>query len=765
MIPGIVMAMGFYASYLQLGVLNTLPGLILADSTLAVPFAVLIFTAFMSGIPDELLQAAVVDGAGRLRTFWSVVLPVSRNSIITVSLFAFLWAWSDFVFASTLAGGGRHQPITLGIYHYIGNNNQQWNAIMATAVVASVPAAALLVLAQRYVSAGVTAGAIKDRPPEPQAPSRTDHPNRRCRQGPTARTTERHPPPMTVAPSGPEFPIQEIPFSHHGSWFDLSPVVAEKTYADDLHLVSHQTGLHAVLRLTPTVAGTTVVATPTLLTWRSGTGRIEAVYDGTDTLRIRGRRIGLRISAAAHTLTPFSGTYLYLDPVDGSHVFTSYETGRRYRITVLSGVLLRAAGVTALGTADRFLELAGDQPWEIAIEEYATARRPYAGSVAFERLCRDRSAEFTAFVEAVAPWRGPDTPAAELAAYVLWSATVAPAGFVTRPAVLMSKHWMDKVWSWDHCFNAIALAPGEPELAWHQFHLPFDHQDESGALPDSVAHSEVLHNYVKPPIHGWALRQLRRRLPQPPDRAALAETYDRLARWTGFWLDARRAPGQDLPHYQHGNDSGWDNATTFDDDPVLQTADLASFLVAQLRCLADLATELGEPAYRWSREADRIRQGMLRDLWDGTRFIARSPRTGRRRASRSLLDLMPVTLGADLPAPVTAALARGVESHLTTHGLATEPTDSAHYLADGYWRGPIWAPSTVLVEDGLRRAGQTGLADDIGRRFLALCEKSGFAENFDAETGAGLRDRAYTWTASSYLILAATRAERRVTGG
>ncbi|MGC5379948.1 amylo-alpha-1,6-glucosidase [Micromonospora sp. DT68] len=570
---------------------------------------------------------------------------------------------------------------------------------------------------------------------------------------------------MTVASPGPEFPIQDIPFSYRGSWFNLSPVVAEKTYADDVHLVSHQTGLHPVLRLTPTVAGTTVVATPALLTWRSGADRIEAVYDGPAALRIRGRRLGLRIAAAADTLTPFSGTYLYLDPTDGSHVFTSYETGRRYRITVLSGALRLTAGVEALGTADRFLDLGGEQQWEIAIEEYATARRPYTPSATFDELCRRRSSEFAAFVDAVAPWRGADTPAAELAAYVLWSATVSPAGFLARPAVLMSKHWMDKVWSWDHCFNAIALAAGEPELAWHQFHLPFDHQDAAGALPDSVAHSEVLHNYVKPPIHGWALRQLRRRLPQPPDRVALAETYDRLARWSRFWLDARRAPSHDLPHYQHGNDSGWDNASTFDHDRVLQTADLAAFLVSQLRCLADLAVELGEPAEQWSREADRVRTALLRDLWDGERFTARSPLTGQRRVSRSLLDLMPIALGADLPAPVSAALARGVEAHLTTHGLATEPTDSAHYVADGYWRGPIWAPSTVLVEDGLRRAGHTRIADDVSRRFLALCEKSGFAENFDAETGAGLRDRAYTWTASSYLILAAAQEQRRTTGG
>jgi multiple sugar transport system permease protein len=162
MIPGIIMAMGFYAIYLKVGVLNSAAGLVLADSTIAVPFAVLIFTAFMSGIPDEMINAALIDGAGLWRTFRSIILPVSRNAIVTVSLFAFLWAWSDFVFATTLDGGGGRQPITLGIYHYIGNNNQQWNAIMATAVVASVPATLLLIAAQRYVAAGITAGAVKD---------------------------------------------------------------------------------------------------------------------------------------------------------------------------------------------------------------------------------------------------------------------------------------------------------------------------------------------------------------------------------------------------------------------------------------------------------------------------------------------------------------------------------------------------------------------------------------------------------------------------
>ncbi len=571
---------------------------------------------------------------------------------------------------------------------------------------------------------------------------------------------------MTFAPSGPTFSVREIPFSYHGSWFGISPVIGEGAYADDLHLVSHQIGMHPVLRLVPTHADgsvrTTVAATPGRLVWSHGSGQISAAYETTDTVRLRGEGLGMRVLAAAPELTPFRGTYLYREPADGAHVFTVYETGRRYRVTLLSGGVSQVSGSQALGVAERGVSLP-DGEWEIAIEEYTGARPPYTASARFDQVANAAQESFDAFLHAVAPWRGEDTPAAALAAYVLWSATVRPAGFITRPAVLMSKHWMDKVWSWDHCFNALALTGGRPELAWDQFKMVFDHQDEAGCLPDSVTHSEVLYNFVKPPIHGWALRQLRTQVPQGSDRAELAEVYQQLERWTTFWLTARRAPGQHLPHYQHGNDSGWDNATTFDPERVVQSADLATFLTLQMRELADIAAELGDraTARRWAGSAQEMCDEMLRDLWDGDRFLARGVESGRTWHSASLLDLMPIALGASLPRAIRAAIARRIWGHLTDYGLATESTSSRHYQADGYWRGPIWAPATVLIEDGLRRGGYHGLADTISARFRRLCEKSGFAENFDARTGAALRDRAYTWTASSYLILAAASARRQ----
>ncbi|MFI6374953.1 amylo-alpha-1,6-glucosidase [Streptomyces sp. NPDC050546] len=576
---------------------------------------------------------------------------------------------------------------------------------------------------------------------------------------------------MTADRSGPAFSVQDIPFSTYGSWFGISPVVAEKTYADDLHLVSHQNGMHPVLRLTPLDratgerAETQVEASPALLSWTSpsSTGRVDLAYESPDTMRLRGTALSLRVSASAPALTPFSGTYFFRDAATEAYVFTSYETGRRYRVTVLSGTVTHTYGDQALGTADRGLTITADPDgsWEIAVEELDTARPPYVSTAQFGKIVEAARNAFTDFLDAVAPWRSPATPAAELAAYVVWSATVRPAGLVPRPAVLMSKHWMDKVWSWDHCFNALALAPGCPGLAWDQYQLPFDHQDETGALPDSVTHSEVLHNFVKPPVHGWALGHLRRRLPTPPDRTELAGTYDRLERWTTFWLTARRTPGAALPHYHHGNDSGWDNATTFDPERLVVTADLAAFLILQLHELAALAEHLDRPddAHRWTRTAETTQASLLDELWTGDRFTTRGVHSGNAWTSSSLLDLMPIVLGEHLPAEISTVLADRIATHLTPHGLATELPASPHYLPDGYWRGPIWAPATVLIEDGLRRAGHHRLAADISARFRALCETHGFAENFDALTGTGLRDRAYTWTAAGYLLLAEAAAD------
>ncbi|WP_106815014.1 amylo-alpha-1,6-glucosidase [Microbacterium timonense] len=563
----------------------------------------------------------------------------------------------------------------------------------------------------------------------------------------------------------PHFDVRSIPFSRRGAWINLSPVVAAHTTVDDVHLISHRTGMHPVLAVRPRAVATDLVveATPAMLTWRGDGLRVDAVFEGTDAVRLRGTAgSAVDLTDAAARLTPFTGTYVFRDPTDGAAVFTSYETGCRYRVTSIRGEMT-ISGAQRLGEAHRAVTLSGPDGWEAVIEEFETARRPYVEVRSFDEAAAEVATEFTRYVDAVAPWRSSAAPTADLACYVMWSATVSPAGFLRRESVLMSKHWMDKVWSWDHCFNALALTPGLPDEAWDQFLAPFDHQDPEGALPDSIAHSERLYNFVKPPIHGWALRRMRA-AGWEPTPSQLRDAYDGLARWTHFWLARRTSPASVLPVYQHGNDSGWDNSTAFDRDRVIHSPDLAAFLIIQLEVLAGLARELGEDHLPWQQRRDDIRAALMAELWRGDGFVTRGVEGGSSAGAdgtrTSLITLLPLVAADALDTEVSTALAAAVEPFLTEWGPATELPSSPEYEPDGYWRGPIWAPSTLLIEDGLRRAGASATADAVSERFRRLCERSGFAENFDALTGEGLRDRAYTWTAAVYLILAREAAGR-----
>ncbi|HEV3379734.1 MAG TPA: carbohydrate ABC transporter permease [Trebonia sp.] len=160
-LPSIVIANSLFIVYHKLHLLNTYPGLILADASYAVPFSVLVLRAFMLGLPEEVLQAARVDGATEWKAFTQVVLPMSRSAIITIAVFAFLNGWGDFIFALTLLSGSTFQPITLSIYSYIGEFSSNLSEAMALAVFGLLPAAMLLIAAQRYITAGLTVGSVK----------------------------------------------------------------------------------------------------------------------------------------------------------------------------------------------------------------------------------------------------------------------------------------------------------------------------------------------------------------------------------------------------------------------------------------------------------------------------------------------------------------------------------------------------------------------------------------------------------------------------
>lgn len=161
MIPTVTLATPMFLIFNKLGLLNSYIGLILADTTYAVPFNILILRAFLQSVPYELAEAAFVDGTGEWGAFLRVVLPVVTPGLITAALFSFLFGWGDFLYALTIMTSSSAQPVSVSIYSFLGQFGSQWNNLMAVAVLASIPAAVLLVAFQRYITSGLTAGAVK----------------------------------------------------------------------------------------------------------------------------------------------------------------------------------------------------------------------------------------------------------------------------------------------------------------------------------------------------------------------------------------------------------------------------------------------------------------------------------------------------------------------------------------------------------------------------------------------------------------------------
>jgi glycogen debranching enzyme len=239
----------------------------------------------------------------------------------------------------------------------------------------------------------------------------------------------------------------------------------------------------------------------------------------------------------------------------------------------------------------------------------------------------------------------------------------------------------------------------------------------------------------------------------------MEEAYEPLCRWTDWWFTYRDDDGDGVPQYNHGNESGWDNSTVFSTLPPIESPDLSAWLVLQMEMLAEMAGRLGHDgeAIEWAARSRRLLVQMLDHFWQEDHFVARKSGSHEVIESDSLLLYMPIILGKRLPAAVQAALVDGIKAgrrFLTDFGPATERISSPYLTADGYWRGPIWGAPTLLLVDGLRALGEEKLAADISRRFCDMVAENGIAENYDPLTGQGLRERAFTWTASAFLILA-----------
>ena len=162
MFSGAVLLIPLYRLMRTLGLLNSYFAMIVPGVAFLIPSAIWLLRTYMMRIPRELDEAAWVDGASRLYTLRRVILPIALPGIIVVAITTFIGAYAQqFIFALTFNSKTEFMPLSIGLFAFFGRQEVVWNELMAASFVGIAPVLILIVFLQRYLVAGLTAGAVK----------------------------------------------------------------------------------------------------------------------------------------------------------------------------------------------------------------------------------------------------------------------------------------------------------------------------------------------------------------------------------------------------------------------------------------------------------------------------------------------------------------------------------------------------------------------------------------------------------------------------
>lgn len=553
-------------------------------------------------------------------------------------------------------------------------------------------------------------------------------------------------------------------FSYYGSYMSIEHMEKEGFLLKSLHGVSkpHMESM----KIIPTHQGIPVPYTyeadynQIIITHEHG--QLCICFDNAEELIIKGS--GCHNGVILDTLPQFNFEYSYLlgTPVKPYAIINSYKNLTRYLVYTIAGnlklsqkVQYDAKGSQSLAKSTSAVTIEGDDSGSFLfiIKDIPTHNaipdkldRNYSQSLTnsqnkllkYSQCFPKVSAKYqSGFMDAV---------------YILWSSTAGVCGNLKYPSIYASINHFPGVWSWDHCFIALALSKGHSNLAFEQFATIFDHQDELGQLPGSVSDSTIRWNFCKPPVHGYILSKI---LPSLDlSREQKQTVFQWLKKQTDYYLKYKDSNQDGVCEYYHGNDSGQDNSTVFQAHVPVDAPDLNAYLIACLDFLAELALQLDRPveAKECRDASEQLLVKFLDFFFEDNLPAARNTFTGEKIPSQSILPYVALILGKKLPESIRTAMINHLKlHHLTEWGMATEAVDSPDYDPDAYWRGPIWAPTTFLMVEALKDCGETDLALEIAKSFCDMIQEHGFAENFDAQTGVGLRDKSFCWTASVFL--------------
>ena len=161
LVPPSILFIPLYAQMRNLGLANSLSGLIAAYPSFTVPFVTWLLMGYFESIPEELEESAMIDGATRFGAFWRIVLPLSMPGVLAAGLYAFTQAWNEFLYALVFITDGRLRTLPVGLASFITGDVYGWGYLMSGAVLTTLPVIAAYIYLQKYMVEGLTAGSVK----------------------------------------------------------------------------------------------------------------------------------------------------------------------------------------------------------------------------------------------------------------------------------------------------------------------------------------------------------------------------------------------------------------------------------------------------------------------------------------------------------------------------------------------------------------------------------------------------------------------------
>lgn len=482
---------------------------------------------------------------------------------------------------------------------------------------------------------------------------------------------------------------------------------------------------------------------PHKLTLRKGTQSIAICFSATDTIRFSGICQRFELYMSPKEIIKYNAAMYY----DSRHVGVNTYT-RKGIVYALKGEISLDApwGENESNTYIRIVVHPNESgEMDFVYKEFRTEfTRDYLTST-FEEDCLSVLEDYHSFCKRIGDCVVPElSDVFSKARFILWNNQQEPNQLIKRHIILSGKQKLCEIRHVDSLLIMLAMMKADPSLAWNQYVLFSDSQDDSGAMPSWIGSYKINNRWVNPPIEGMIVAEFLRQ--DVLNRSQMETIFDSLSRQVEFWLLYRETDGDGLVEYFHPKDCGLEEYSPFVGNMRTPSLELNTWLILSVDCLERISEELNRPAQTkyWRDKRENLLTAFLPAV---SKVICRDvPNIEKRGMALPIcLDYVPIALGELLPLEISSKLVKNLMSSGLQYNRENLEKTSVNSILCAAW--------VISIALGLLRLGKVEEAEDWIFAYCHLVSDKGFYAVHREGDWVGMGDSAFSATAAVVLYM------------